>query len=159
MFELLTATYAADEFDLRADWDLRRQAWSGHEYRILREVSNTDFLQGVALLATREARQAFLKANNDGERAPRIGCRRADILAMPLDAYQRWADALTLGFRRAAKVLHQHYMLETKYLPYGAQLIPLASALALLDAKEIETAGAQRKISRWLWCGIFGELY
>lgn len=59
VFELLTATYAADEFDLRRHWEERcRAAWAGPEYRILREVSNTDFLQAVTLLATAARREA-----------------------------------------------------------------------------------------------------
>ncbi|MEO3829174.1 hypothetical protein [Actinomadura sp. B10D3] len=35
VFELLTATFAADEFDLRKDWEECRAAWAGPEYRIL----------------------------------------------------------------------------------------------------------------------------
>jgi hypothetical protein len=59
VFELLTATFAADEFDLRQHWEKEcRAAWSGPEYRILREVANTDFLQAVALLATSARRDA-----------------------------------------------------------------------------------------------------
>jgi hypothetical protein len=49
VFELLTATFAADEFDLRQHWEKEcRAAWSGPEYRILREVANTDFLQAIS---------------------------------------------------------------------------------------------------------------
>lgn len=58
VFELLTASYAADEFDLRADWEQCRRRWSGPEYRILREVSNTNFPQAVTLLATHARREA-----------------------------------------------------------------------------------------------------
>ena len=59
VFELLTATFAADEFDLRRHWEKECQAaWSGPEYRILREVANTDFLQAVTLLATAARRGA-----------------------------------------------------------------------------------------------------
>lgn len=80
VFELLTATFAADEFDLRADWDTRRGQWSSAEYRVLSEVSNTDFLQAVSLLATQDRRRRYLDAGNeDGERAPRIGCKRTDM--------------------------------------------------------------------------------
>jgi hypothetical protein len=53
VFELLTATFAADELDLRQHWKKECQgAWSGSEYWILREVANTDFLQAVALPAS-----------------------------------------------------------------------------------------------------------
>jgi hypothetical protein len=159
VFELLTATFAADEFDLRKDWESRRQQWAGQEYRVLREVSNTDFLQAVALLATSKARAEYLNQNPSDERGPRIGCRRSDILNMPLEAYAHWAGPLTKGFKAAAKILHQQYIFETKYLPYGAQLIPLAAILTVLHAKEAETTTAQKKIAQWLWCGILGEQY
>lgn len=159
VFELLTATYAADEFDLRNDWEERRAAWSAQEYKVLREVVNTDFLQAVTLLATFDARQTYLKNNTtDDDRAPRVGCRRTDILNLPLDAYEKWAPATTRGFKAAARFLHQHHIFDTKFLPYGSQMIPLAAAFALLD-KEATSAKANQQLARWLWCGIFGELY
>src|SRR5664279_6375139 len=54
--------------------------WSAQSYEVLREVSNTDFLQAVTLLATTDLRAKYLKANSDDERAPRVQCRRVDIL-------------------------------------------------------------------------------
>jgi hypothetical protein len=159
VFELLTATYAADEFDLRRDWDERRRSWVGQEFKVLHEVANTDFLQAITLVATSALRGDYLKSNQDDEKAPRVGCRRADILNLSLDSYRRWAEPLTRGFKAAAKLLHQQYMFDTKFLPYGAQVIPLAAIFTMLDGKEASAAGAQAKISRWLWCGILGELY
>jgi hypothetical protein len=159
VFELLTATYAADEYDLRKDWGDRSRSWGAQEFRVLHEVANTDFLQAITLLSTTETRAAYLEQNPDDERAPRVGCRRVDILNLLLDAYQRWAEPLTRGFKAAAKVLHQQHMFDTKFLPYGTQLIPLAAILTLLDEKEANTIGAQQKLARWLWCGVFGELY
>ncbi len=84
VFELLTATFAVDEFDLRKDWEERKKEWSTPEYRVLHDVSNTDFRQAVTLLATNETRSAYLANNGEDERAPRIGCRRTDILALSL---------------------------------------------------------------------------
>jgi hypothetical protein len=158
VFELLTATYAADEYDLRNDWDERRRHWSAPEFRILREVSNTDFLQTVTLLATKARREQALHAGDDPDRAPRIGCRRADMLVLQLEEYQRWAPEAVTGLRRAAKFLHQQYFFDTRFLPYGTQLIPLAAALATLG-HDADTASAQQKLARWYWSGVFGELY
>ncbi len=159
VFELLTATYAADEFDLRRDWDQRRRSWEGQEYRVLHEVANTDFLQAVTLLHTWAARHRYLAGDPDEDKAPRVGCRRPDILKLPLDAYQRWADPLTEGYKAAARFLHEQYMFETRFLPYGTQVIPLAAILTVLSSQEANTAGARQKLARWLWCGVFGELY
>jgi hypothetical protein len=159
VFELLTATYAADEFDLRKHWEQHcRAAWSAPKYRILKEVSNTDFLQAVTLLATADRHHRARTQGVDEERLPRIGCKRQDMLALSLSEYQRFAQSVIDGFRRAAKFLHQQFVFDTKFLPYGTQLIPLAAILAL-TGEDAQSAGAQQKLARWYWCGVFGELY
>ncbi|MEU5693569.1 DUF262 domain-containing protein [Actinosynnema sp. NPDC020468] len=158
VFELLTATFAADDFDLRRDWVDRRAQWSGGPYRILAEVANTDFLQAVTLLATHERHQAAVEGGRDEIAAPRIGCRRADMLNLALSEYRKWAPTVTGGFKSAAQFLHSQHIFDTRFLPYGSQLIPLAAIFALLGGKA-ETVGARRKISRWYWSGVFGELY
>lgn len=159
VFELLTATYAADEFDLRRHWEQDcRAAWKAPEYRLLREASNTDFLQAVTLLATAERRQREEERGTEEERLPRIGCKRKDILALALDDYTRLAPSVITGFKAAAKFLHQQFLFDTKFLPYGTQLIPLAAIFALAG-EAAQSAGAQHKLARWYWCGVFGELY
>lgn len=159
VFELLTATYAADEFDLRKHWEQEcRTAWNAPKYRILEEVANTDFLQAVTLLATAERHRREKSRGVDEERLPRIGCKRHDVLALSLDEYQRFAPSVISGFKAAAKFLHQQFVFDTKFLPYGTQLIPLAAILAL-TGDEAQSAGAQQKLARWYWCGVFGELY
>ncbi|WCD87359.1 hypothetical protein KPP03845_103736 [Streptomyces xanthophaeus] len=159
VFELLTATYAADEFDLRDHWEREcRAAWQAPEYRILREVSNTDFLQAVTLLATYRRSAAEAARGTEEDRLPRVGCKRKDMLALSLEDYRQHAPAVIEGFKKAAKFLHQQYFFDTKFLPYGTQLIPLAAILAA-TGDAAEPAGAQRKLARWYWCGVFGELY
>lgn len=159
VFELLTATFAADEFDLRRHWEKEcRAAWAAPEYRILREVANTDFLQAVTLLATSARREKAAADGEDDERLPRIGCKRDDMLKLTLDEYRQFAPAVVKGMRSAAKFLHGQHLFDTKYLPYGSQLIPLAAILATLGT-DAQVAGAQQKLTRWYWCGVFGELY
>ncbi|MFC4494377.1 DUF262 domain-containing protein [Streptomyces ovatisporus] len=159
VFELLTATYAADEFDLRKHWEQEcRAAWKAPRYRLLREVSNTDFLQAVTLLATADRRRIERDRGVEEERLPRIGCKRKDMLALSLDDYIRFAPSVIAGFKAAAKFLHQQFLFDTKFLPYGTQLIPLAAILAMAG-EAAQSAGAQQKLARWFWCGVFGELY
>lgn len=158
VFELLTATYAADEFDLRKDWRERKAEISGPDFKVLKEVADTDFLQAVTLLATRENREQALAQGGDAERAPRIGCRRIDMLALRLDQYQRWAPNIVKGLRHAAKFLHTQRFYDTKFLPYGSQLVPLSAIFAVLG-NEADNQGAREKIARWFWCGVMGELY
>lgn len=158
VFELLTATFAADDFDLRHDWEAQQSQWTGGKYPILAEVANTDFLQAVTLLATHERREAAIEVDRDETTAPRIGCRRTDMLNLALSDYRKWAPAVTKGLKTAAQFLHSQHIFDTRFLPYGSQLIPLAATLALLGTSA-ETVGARQKISRWYWSGVFGELY
>jgi hypothetical protein len=159
VFELLTATYAADEFDLRNHWEKEcRVAWEAPEYRILRDVSNTDFLRAVTLLATAERRKQEAERGTEEERLPRIGCKRKDMLGLALEDYVRFSPFVIDGFKAAAKFLHHQFVFDTKFLPYGTQLISLAAILALAG-DSAQSAGAQHKLARWYWCGVFGELY
>ena len=48
---MVTATFAADEFDLREDWKRTRDAMVAKN-PVLKAIENTDFLQTVTLLAT-----------------------------------------------------------------------------------------------------------
>ena len=158
VFELLTATFAADEFDLRRDWQERERQFQTAGQKMPHEVANTDFLQSISLLATREAREQALGGGREEEKAPRIGCRRQEMLALSLSSYQRFAPLVVEGLGRAAKLPQTQHFFDTKFLPYGSQLVPMAAIFAVLG-KESETAGAQEKIARWFWCGVMGELY
>lgn len=159
VFELLTAAFAAvapPDFELRADWETRERRL--HRHRVLRDVANTDFLQAITLLVTRERRLARLAAGDD-DRAPAISCKRRDILRLTFDDYRRYADAVTEGFERSARFLHRGRIFETKFLPYSTQLVPLASLLTVLGDDGLEKPSLRDRLSRWYWCGVFGELY
>ena len=156
VFELLTATFAADDFQLRPDWEKRERAI--HFQSVLSGVSNTDFLQAVTLLATLQRRKAALRDGTDEDRAPGIGCKRADMLRLGLDEFRRWADSLVKGYERAARFLHSQHLYDAKFLPYGSQLIPLAAILTVLG-RDWEPHQAREKLARWFWCGVLGELY
>ena len=156
VFELLTATFAADEFQLRPDWEERQRRI--HSQSILANVSSTDFLQAVTLLATQERRGEAVRNGTDEQRAPAVGCKRSDMLRLELSDYLRWADPLMDGFERAARFLHSQHLYDARFLPYGSQLIPLAAVLTLLG-RGWEPHDAREKLARWYWCGVFGELY
>ncbi|WP_283611200.1 DUF262 domain-containing protein [Mycolicibacterium poriferae] len=73
VFELLTATFASSEFDLRGDWEARKKRLN--EYKVLRGMQNTDFLQAICLLATR-ARRTSGQVQGRGVRRRRVILRR-----------------------------------------------------------------------------------
>lgn len=156
VFELLTAIYAAEDFSLRADWEKRRREMSREP--VLRTVEATDFLQAVTLVATYRARETQVSQGVDPRKARPVSCKRGDILDLELRDYQRWADGVTEGFLKAARLLFSQKIFKTKDLPYRTQLVPLAAILAVLGP-EAELDGVKGKIIRWYWCGVLGELY
>ena len=52
IFELLTATFAADDFELKKDWQKIKEDFRGHKQ--LTKVSKTDIIQAITLLTTYE---------------------------------------------------------------------------------------------------------
>ncbi len=161
VFELLTATYAADDYSLRDDWegekDLQGRRISRGRKSRLREhstlldvVGSTDLLQAVTLLST-------YSRKTDSPSSP-VNCRRRDILRLPLEEYKRWVEPATKGFEEAAKLLYGQKVFTDRELPYRTQLVPLAALMAVLGERA-ENAGVRAKLARWFWCGVFGELY
>lgn len=148
VFELLTATFAADGFNLRNDWDARAREMK--KVPVLRGIDSTEFLQAVTLLTSYQRKQADPKAA--------ITCKRKDVLALTLADYKSHADTATEAFKKAARLLHTQRIFSDRDLPYNTQLIPLAAILAVLGDKADNDA-ARGKIIRWYWCGVFGELY
>ena len=137
VFELLTASFAADNFLLREDWKKRSKLLKKSE--VLRRLDNTSFLRAVSLLVNKS-------------------CKRGDILRLDLQDYERVADKVQDGFMKAVEFLNRQKIYRAIDVPYQTQLVPLAAILASLgdDGGKI---GPQDKISRWYWCGVFGEMY
>ena len=157
VFELLTATFAADNFQLRDDWNAREQRLKT-SYPVLRNLQSTDYLQAIALLVTQERRRRALDEGVNVDKAPGISCKHKDILKLEVSDWRDWADRVEQGFVRAAKFLHGQKIFKARDLPYRTQLVPLAAIFARLGNAG-ETEGAWRKIARWYWCGVLGELY
>lgn len=164
VFELLTATYAADDFDLRRDWNARRETMRRLGMQeppaetVLDAVESTDFLQAVTLLATRSRAEEAIANGVDPDRAPAITCKRKDVLRLTLEDYRRWADPAVAGFIRAAKLLHTQYIFKARDLPYRTQLVPLAAIAAVLGS-DFDNAAVKQEVLRWYWAGVLGELY
>lgn len=169
-FELVTAMYAADGHELRKDWygddelkgrhrrfaDTLRPADS--EAGILANVSNTDFLQAISLLCTRERRRDAERAGKTGKELPAVIGNRQALLNLPLSAYKQYERQVEHGFTQAAKFLHMQHIYRIFDLPYQSQIVPLAAIIADIgDAWEHEANRA--KLVRWYWNGVFGELY
>lgn len=150
VFELLTATFAAENFRLRQDWEERIEPSLKNDSKdycaLLTNVSNVDFLQSLTLLATNKR---IGKA---------VACKRKNILDLELCEYKDLCDSIRDGYIEAAKFLITQHIYTAGLLPYGSQLVPLAAIFAQAGNKVL-IAKNIKKLERWYWCGVFGELY
>ena len=164
VFELMTATYAADGYNLRDDWygSKLRKVISRQERMckepVLQQVETTDFLQAVTMLHTLEKHNADLAAGKKDKQVTPVSAKRVTILNLELTDYQKWADPVEQGFMLVAKFLRREHVRDPRELPYRTQLAPLAAVLALLKERWLEPK-INDKLSRWYWCGVLGELY
>ncbi|OAI65085.1 hypothetical protein RSP795_01835 [Ralstonia solanacearum] len=148
VFELMTATFAADEFNLREDWDARRERLTD-KHDVLQAVDGTSFLTAVTLLASYRRHLTQKTA---------VSCKRADVLKLSLNDFKVLEAALELGFKRAAELLAEEKIFDERSLPYATQLIPLAAICAHLSERAT-LHGIKQSLLRWYWSGVLGELY
>jgi hypothetical protein len=164
VFELATATFAADGYNLRNDWygdagtrtPGRQPEFAKHP--LLRDLQPTEFLQGVSLLHTYELRCADLAAGKNPKESTAVSAKREHVLSLPLEAYKKWADELQAGFIQADRFLRMEGFHHPRFLPYRSQLIPLAAIMVQLQKRWLEPS-FYKKIARWFWSGVLGEIY
>lgn len=145
VFELVTAVFAMDNFELRKDWDNRKAKYFSGD--LLSIITATDFLTACTLLSS------YKKGGT-------VSCKKKDVLDLTLNEYQTYADTLCNGFIEAEKILEEERIFSSRDLPYTTQLIPLAVLCTLLGAdKKIKATSVKDKLKQWYWCGVFGELY
>lgn len=173
IFELVTASYAGDpdyyrehgkDFQLHDDWkqiadelskhgmlvewDQNRSAYNG--------LQNTDLLQAVTLVSTHFRRRG--RPGVDPFTQPAAACKRKDILELPLSEYLKWAPRVVEAWHWTAEFLRRQCIYRVVDVPYTTQLVALAAIRTVLG-EEADTDDAYTKISRWFWCGVFGEQY
>lgn len=156
VFELLTATFAAENFSLRDDWEMRRKRLK--EYKVLGKLKNTDFLQTIALLVTYHNQLKAIKEGVPQNDLPGVSCKRKDILKLTVSEFKKWVDIVEKGYKEVAKFLHREKIFSSRDLPYGTQVVPLAAVFAFLGT-DAEPLHVHDKLSQWYWCGVLGELY
>ena len=164
VFELITATYAADGVNLRDEWYGNKKdniegtsRWLGRQ-RLLKDIQPTDFFQGLSLLRTYELRKEDIANGKTGKQITGVSAKRESVLALPLSAYERLKDPLAQGFWKAAKFLRKESFFSKRDLPYRTQIVPLAAVLAMLEDRWLEQRIYDR-LAQWFWCGVLGELY
>lgn len=160
VFELLTAVFAGDadyftskgeDFRLNDDWKETKLKWAS--YPVLAAVENTDFLQAVTMLTTRQRHLA-----DTSDRPPAISAKREDVLKLTLTDYLNWRDPLREAFVWAATFLADRHIFAPRDVPYPKQLVPLA-AIKVALGKDADLISVSERLVRWFWCGVLGELY
>ena len=93
VFELVTATLAADEYDLRDDWNRICNSFKEKKLTVLKDITGANFLAAMSLLVT------YKKSLTD---KIAVSCKKRDILRLNLEDYKVNHDALVGGFESAA---------------------------------------------------------
>lgn len=156
VFELLTATFASDDFDLKQDWESIQKKFKN--FKTLNGVKNTDLIQAITLLSSYTKKTELTKLNTPKDLLPAISCKRKDMLDLSLEEYIRNRDRIVDGYIKACKILSEYHIYSDADLPYTTQLIPMSAILAVLG-NEIDNTNNKSKLMKWFWCGVFGELY
>jgi len=164
VFELVTASYAAKGYNLRDDWygsqirkvESRQKRLAGDS--LLAGVEATEFLQAVTLIYTHKRKKEDIKLGKTGKQIRPVSAKRADVLDLPLNEWHHEADNVEEGFRLAGLFLRKESFYSRRELPYSTQLVPLAAVLAHLRESWLEPR-IYKKLARWFWCGVLGELY
>ena len=153
VFELVTATFAASNFELRKDWEeiwkelsKSRQLYFKH----IQAFTGTDFLTAITLLASYER---FVQDNTKG-----VSCKKRDVLRLTYEEYAHYRNRMIEGIQEAIKFLTEQRVFTALDIPYSSQLIPLSVAFAY-DPHLWYNGGNKNKLEQWYWCGVFGELY
>ena len=169
-FELVTAMYAAQGYELRKDW-LGINTTSGRRSRLatfgraadqshglLEKIAPTDFLQAISLIHTRDRRIAVSSEDPERRDLPVISATRQSLLNLPLVAYTEHAEEIEKGFKTAVKFLRILRIYRVRDLPYQSQFVPL-SVILMTIGDAWENTETRSRIARWYWSGVFGELY
>ena len=164
VFELITASYAADGYNLRDDWfgskvrNVKSRKERLEQETLLKGIEATEFLQAISLLYTHELRKSDLANGKTGRQVRPVSAKRADVLQLSLSTWNQWADGLEAGFQQVASFLRKQCFYSRRELPYSTQLIPLAAVFTRLGNRWLEPR-IYDKVARWFWSGALGELY
>lgn len=156
VFELVTATYATRNFNLRKDWIQCRNSICGFG-----DTLRTDLFDGIdetTFLTTVCLYTSYLNKRSGKTNA--VSCKKKDVLNLPYESYIANRNAVLTGFRIAKEfLLRDQCVFRQRDLPYTTQLIPLAAICAVLGKSKCNEPNTIKILSRWYWCGILGEMY
>lgn len=156
VFELVTATFATREFDLRKDWLACKKEIQG-----LGDTLRTDLLDGIdeTTFLTTVTLYSSYKNKKDGKTGT-VSCKKKDVLALTYEDYSCNKEQVLLGYKLAKEFLLKYqYVFRMRDLPYTTQIVPLAAICAFLGKSRCNDPNTVKTLTRWYWCGILGEMY
>lgn len=156
VFELVTATFATESFDLRQDWKACRKVIVGEGDTLRTDIF--DAVDETAFLTTVTLYTSYMKKK--AKEAGSVSCKKKDVLALEYKSYLNNRDQVLEGYKIAREFLLKYqYVFRKRDLPYQTQIIPLAAICAALGRKKCNEANTVKILTKWYWCGILGEMY
>ena len=151
VFELVTALFAADNFNLREDWETCREIITGRASGL-----NTDLMDDVDEVAFLTAITLYVAYEN-GKTI--IAPMNKHILYLSLKDYMTSRNAVLEGYEMARSFLFSQCVFRKKHIPYAPQVTILATICALIGKTTFNKPCTQSILTRWFWCGVLGEMY
>lgn len=158
VFELVTASLAAEGVELRQEWGKIKNKFGGLNHNLLSEVSGTDFITAMTLWDSYE--QSLVPRTDN--KVIGVKCKKKDVMNLRRSVFVAKQDGLTEAFIDAARFLIKQGIYTSANLPYNTQYIPLAAIYAYDNSHDRLlhiSKPAITKLSQWYWCGVLGELY
>lgn len=152
VFELVTASLAAEGVELRLEWDKIKKYFEQPHFEVLQEVTGTDFITSLTLWESYE--QSLHKGTG-------VKCKKKDVMNLRKAAFVSKRDGLKEAFLDAARFMVKQGIYTEENVPYTTQFIPLAAIYAFDNShqKLLQNLKNLQKLTHWFWCGVFGELY
>ena len=147
VFELVTASFAAEDFNLREDWEKCRDIIRQGGTDIMDDVDEVAFLTALTLYSS------YMKAG------AATSCKKKDVLSLSLADYKANRDSLLEGYKMARSFLLKQCIFRKRDLPYSVQTAPLAAICAAIGRENFNKPEVMPVLSRWFWCGVLGEIY
>ena len=118
VFELVTATFATESFDLRQDWKACRKVIVGEGDTLRTDIF--DAVDETAFLTTVTLYTSYMKKK--AKEAGSVSCKKKDVLALEYKSYLNNRDQVLEGYKIAREFLLKYqYVFRKRDLPYQTQ--------------------------------------
>ena len=156
VFDLLAASFAAENFDLRSHWKAMERRFQS--YKLLRLLKAEDFLQSIALIDSYTQRQEAIKKGCPTDQLPGVSMSRNRILRLTCQQYQSWEKLIAKALEDVAQFLHGQTIFDADDLPYPMHLVVMAPVFVILG-EGIRVDSVRTLLLQWFYCGAASGIY